>query len=461
MKTTFTKFGRLLVVLSFVFSSTALAQDHSPLLQDIKVQQPSPTPLVERTGSSEPTATSLAAVRNPVRTLFPALQQVEIPGDSGILVESLDGKVVVESNADHMFNPASNVKIATAYAVLKTFGPEFRFQTNIYTDGSVDPQTSTLTGNVYVSGKDPMFANQHAVAVASELNRLGIRFVTGNLYVTDNFSINYSQSPASSAQAMLNDLDMYKRSPSATKAWLDQLAYSGQAGQVQGTPSVSFTGQPFVTGVPNNLRLLFTHESTPMKEIIKATLCYSNNFLAAKLGDLLGGPFAVARLVQLNANVPPGEFSLATSSGLGYNRVTPNAMMKLLRALRADLGRYDMTFMDIMPVAGIDQGTLEERFSADWARGSIVGKTGTLGNTDGGASALAGEANTRNGRLLFVIFNMHGSVGRFRNFQNNFMPMVQAQFGGAAPMTYNAMSVESRLARSRITYPNSVARQGN
>jgi len=47
--------------------------------------------------------------------------------------------VVVESIADHMFNPAPNVKIASAYAVLKTFGPEFRFQTNIYTDGSVDP----------------------------------------------------------------------------------------------------------------------------------------------------------------------------------------------------------------------------------------------------------------------------------------------------------------------------------
>ena len=68
MKTTFTKFGRLLVVLSFVFSSTALAEPF-PAAAGHKVQQPSPTPLVERTGSSEPTATSLAAVRNPVRTL--------------------------------------------------------------------------------------------------------------------------------------------------------------------------------------------------------------------------------------------------------------------------------------------------------------------------------------------------------------------------------------------------------
>lgn len=458
MKMTSKKLSWLFAALALVFS-TAIGQDRPPLLQDIVVQ--TQDPLVQKTGSSAPAGMApVAAVRNPVRTLFPALANIDVPGYSGILVEDLSGKVVMESNADLMFNPASNVKIATAYAVLKTFGPEFRFLTNVYTDGTIDRTTGTLNGNLYVSGKDPMFANQHGVAVANELNKLGIRAVTGNLYVTDNFSINYSGSPYASAQALFNDLDAGRRVASASRAWTEYLAYSGQANKVQGVPSVSFTGQPFVAGVPSSLKLLFTHESTPIKEILKATLCFSNNFLAEKLGDMLGGPYAVARIVQLNANVPPAEFSLATSSGLGYNRVTPGAMMKLLRALRSDLARFDMTFMDIMPVAGLDQGTLEERFAADWARGSVVGKTGTLGNTDGGASALAGEMNTRNGRLLFVIFNMKGSVPRFRNFQNMLVPIVQAQFGGAAPMTYSPLTIETRLARSRISYPSSSGRGG-
>ncbi|HTH51850.1 MAG TPA: D-alanyl-D-alanine carboxypeptidase [Pyrinomonadaceae bacterium] len=456
MKISPQKLSWLLAAFALLFS-TAVGQDRPPLLQDIVVQ--GQDPLVQKTGSSAPAGTApVAAVRNPVRTLFPALATVDVPGYSGILVEDLSGKVVMESNADLTFNPASNVKIATAYAVLKTFGPEFRFLTNVYTDGTIDRSTGTLNGNLYVSGKDPMFANQHGVGVANELNKLGIRTVTGNLYVTDNFSINYSGSPSASAQALFNDLDASRRVPGATRAWLEYLAYSGQANRVQGVPSVTLTGQPFVAGVPSSLKLLFTHESTPMKEILKATLCYSNNFLAEKLGDMLGGPYAVARLVQLNANVPPAEFSLATSSGLGYNRVTPGAMMKLLRALRSDLARSNMTFMDIMPVAGLDQGTLEERFAADWARGSVVGKTGTLGNTDGGASALAGEMNTRNGRLLFVIFNMKGSVPRFRSFQNMLVPIVQAQFGGAAPMTYSPLTIESRLARSRFSYPDTGSR---
>jgi D-alanyl-D-alanine carboxypeptidase len=113
-----------------------------------------------------------------------------------------------------------------------------------------------------------------------------------------------------------------------------------------------------------------------------------------------------------------------------------------------------MKYSDIMPVAGIDKGTLEERFDSDFSKGSVVGKTGTLGQTDGGVSALAGEMNTRSGKLLFVIFNQRGSVSRFRSFQNLYVSLIQGQFGGAAPLEYTPIDLESRLARSRIEYPN-------
>ncbi|MEO7539542.1 MAG: D-alanyl-D-alanine carboxypeptidase [Pyrinomonadaceae bacterium] len=436
----------------FVFSGLNFAQTKAPLLQDVVVPsqtysaRPSSTPLVQKTGIVTPVATSSG-----VRTLFPALAEVSIPGYSGILVESLDGGVVIETNSNFTFNPASNVKIATAYAVLKTFGPEFRFLTNVYTDGNLDRSTGTLTGNVYISGKDPIFGYEHALDVANELNRMGVRFVTGDLIVTDNFAMNYSSSPFVSAQTLSSSIDASKRTPAATRVWLEHMRAAGKP--AIGTPSVSFTGASYVQPIPSSLQLLFTHESAPIREILKATLCYSNNFLAERLGGLIGGPYAVARLVQLNANVPPEEFSIQTASGLGYNRVTPNAMMRLLRALRSDLGRYKMSFSDIMPVAGIDKGTLEGRFDGDFSRGSLVGKTGTLGNTDGGVSALAGEVNTRNGKLLFVIFNQRGSVARFRSFQNSFVSLVQGQFGGAVPLTYNATPLNTRLASSRISYP--------
>lgn len=455
MRSTFSKslsYAGVLAITLFGMISSFGQTAPQPLLQDIKVYgQPTPyptsTPLVQKTGG----VTAVAS--NAVRTKFPALAEVSIPGYSGILIESIDGSVMIESNATSVFNPASNVKIATAFAVLKTFGPDFRFMTNVYTDGSVDAATGTLNGNVYVSGRDPMFGFEHAVAIAYELNRLGVRTVAGDLIATDNFAMNFSGSAPRSAESLFGTMDASRRTAAASRVWLNYLSNAGKFGQVNGIPSVSFSGGVYVQPIPSSLRLLFTHESAPLREILKVTLSYSNNFLSERLGDMVGGPYAVARLVHQNASVPQGEFSIQTSSGLGYNRVTPNAMMRLLRALRNDLARYKMTFADIMPVAGVDKGTLANRFDSDFATGSVIGKTGTLGNTDGGASTLAGELNTRNGKMLFVIFNMRGSVARFRAFQNSFVSLVQGQLGGAVPISYSQVSLDSRLAKTRISYP--------
>lgn len=459
---------RKLAVWSFVavfaasLSSAVVGQSSQPFLQDIQVQRetakPSSTPLIRKTGSAAPTNTVSTVPAAPavssIRTSIPALGEIAIPGYSGVLVESMNGDVVLESYQHTPFNPASNVKLATAFAVLKTFGPEYRFPTSVWTDGSYEQATGTIHGNLYISGKDPVFGFEHGVMLASELNRMGIRNVKGDLVVTDNFAMNHSNSPQSSSKVLFATLDSAKRSAAASNAWASFVINSGRLGPEASAPSVAFTGAVYVQPMPGNVNLLFSHESAKMRDILKATLCYSNNFLSERLGDMVGGPWAVSRLVQQHAGVQPNEFYLQTSSGLGINRVTPNAMMKLLRTLRGELAVYRMTFADIMPVAGVDKGTLENRFDSDFAMGSVVGKTGTLGNTDGGASSLAGEINTRNGKLLFVIFNQRGSVARFRSFQNNYISTIQSHFGGPAAMAYSEIPLNARLAKTRISYPN-------
>ncbi len=445
-------------------SSKPTNPPQKPLLQPIIVQtdktnssqptgagsQKSATPLVTKTGSSSPTGVSAR------KTSFPVLADVAIPGYSGILVENLDGNVVLDSASNFPFNPASNVKIATAYAVLKTFGPDYRFPTSFWTDGQLEQATGTLYGNLYVSGRDPMFSSEHAVSVAAELNRLGVRNITGDLIVTDNFAMNYSTQAQYSGNALLAVMNSAKRSAAATRAWNNYLISSRRTAVL--VPSVAVAGSVYVQALPTNAKLVFSHESAPMREILKVTLCYSNNFLSERLGDMLGGPYAVARIVQQGGQIAPEEFYIQTASGLGINRVTPRAMMKLLRALRSDLAKNKMSFTDIMPVAGIDKGTLEGRFDTDFARGSVVGKTGTLGQTDGGVSSLAGEIQTRNGKLLFVIFNQRGGVNRFRAFQNSLVSLIQGQMGGATPMGYNEIPLDVRLATTRITYPDTRAR---
>ena len=448
----------VLSVASVTAQPNGSANPAKPLLQDIKVYQDTATEgYVRKTADSAPAVGGSSPGLNLVKTSIPVLAETAIPGHSGVLVETLDGNLVVESLSNLTFNPASNVKIATSYAVLKTFGPDYRFPTSVWTDGSYDQATQTIHGNLYVSGRDPIFGFEHAVGLAAELNRMGVRTVTGDLVVTDNFAMNYSTSPQRSSQALFATFDATKRSAAATRVWTNYLIASGKQQPVTGLPSVVFSGNVYVQPMPSNAKLLFTHESTPMRDIVKVMMCYSNNFVSERLGDMLGGPYAVARIVQQNTGVQPAEFSIATASGLGINRVTPAAMMKLLRVLRNDLARYRMTFADIMPVAGLDRGTLENRFDTDFASGSVIGKTGTLGNTDGGVSSLAGEINTRQGKLLFVIFNQRGSVSRFRSFQNNYVSIIQSVFGGAAPIAYSPTSLDFRMAKTRFSYPGRVA----
>ncbi len=418
----------------------------SPFFQQITIQPSvSPTPLVKNTSSVTPTNSDI---------VNPASLEISIPGYSGVLIETLDGKIVKENYSNYAFNPASNVKVSTAYAVIKTFGPDYRFPTNVYTDGTIDQSTGTLTGNLYLAGRDPAFNYEHAVALAQTLNKLGIRQITGDLVVTNSFVMALNGSYQRSAEILFATLDMSKRSAAATRAWQEYLASSGKFNQIQGIPSVSFTGGLYIDIIPSNAKLLFSHESAPLKEIVKVTLCYSNNFLAEKLGDMLGGAYAVARIVQVNAGVTPEEFVLQTSSGLGNNRVTPRAQMRLLRTFRNELARYKMSFADVMPIAGIDPGTLQNRFKTYPYQGSVVAKTGTLGNTDGGVSSLTGEMQTKNGKLLFVIFNQKGTATRFRSFQNDYVMMVQNQQGGAMSLGYSTVALSTRLANTRIIYPN-------
>jgi len=129
------------------------------------------------------------------------------------------------------------------------------------------------------------------------------------------------------------------------------------------------------------------------------------------------------------------------------NRVTPRAMMKIFRGLRAELQKNRLAPSDIMPVAGIDPGTLEDRFTGPAWQGSVIAKTGTLTRTDGGASSLVGQMRTKSGEtLLFVIMNQRGNVVRFRANQDYLVMQVQNSRGGPKPFDYKPLLLPMKLA---------------
>lgn len=373
-------------------------------------------------------------------------------GLQGVLVETLDGKLVSGQNEYQQFNPASNIKLATALVALRTLGPEHRFSTGIWTDGTLDKLTGKLTGNIYVSGRDPSFHYEHAVLLARELNRLGIREISGDLFVAPGFTMNFSGSATRSGDQLYDTLDSTLRYAEATRAWNYERTLLNDQAALTTIPSVTVLGTVQVGPVAPQARLLLTQRSSKLVDILKVLLCYSNNFMAERIGESLGGPQSVQQELIKMLGVGPGEIKLASLSGLGVNRVSPRVMMKIFRGLRNELAKYRLSPANIMPVAGIDPGTLEARFKGLPWRGSVIAKTGTLVRTDGGASSLVGQMRAANGEvLLFVILNQQGSVSRFRENQDYLVMTIQNTRGGPKAFDYKPSLLAMQLSNTEST----------
>lgn len=400
-------------------------------------EQPSPQ------SPSTPSQSQLVTVEEHDQTVSP------IYGIQGVSIETLDGKVVSEQAVDQKFNPASSIKLATAFVALRNFGPNHRFTTGFWTNGSFDKTSGTIQGNLYVTGRDPSFHHEHAVMIARQLNALGIRTINGDLVVAPGFTMNFNWSARVSGELFYETLDASLRSSEATRSWIYERTTLGDRASLQTVPSLSLMGEVFVGPVAPGARVLLTHKSSKLTDILKVLLCYSNNFMAERIGESLGGKDSVLRQLVTMLRIPSDQIHFASLSGLGVNRVTPRAMMMILRGLRNELHRHRLSPTDIMPVAGIDPGTLEDRFTGPAWQGSVIAKTGTLIRTDGGASSLVGQMRAKNGEtLLFVILNQRGNVLRFRSNQDYLVMQVQNSRGGPKPFNYKPLLLPMKLANT-------------
>jgi D-alanyl-D-alanine carboxypeptidase/D-alanyl-D-alanine-endopeptidase (penicillin-binding protein 4) len=373
-----------------------------------------------------------------------------------VLIETLDGKIVASQSENDQFNPASTMKLATALVALRTLGPDHRFATGVWTDGVLDKATGVINGNIYISGRDPSFHYEHAVLLARELNQLGIRQVSGDLYVAPGFTMNFSGSARRSGERLYSTLDTTLRSPEAMRAWNYERTLLKDQASLATVPSVAVMGAVDVAPVPSTAKLLLTQRSSKLVDILKVLLCYSNNFMAERIGEALGGPESVRQQLAAQLSLGAEDLRIASLSGLGVNRISPRVMMRIYRELRLELQKHGLSPSSIMPVAGIDPGTLEDRFTGLAWRGSVIAKTGTLVRTDGGASSLVGQMQAANGEvLLFVIMNQRGSVWRFRENQDYLVMLTQNSRGGPKPFNYKPLVLSMQLSNTESTVGSS------
>ncbi|WP_318614429.1 D-alanyl-D-alanine carboxypeptidase/D-alanyl-D-alanine-endopeptidase [Sporosarcina sp. YIM B06819] len=96
------------------------------------------------------------------------------------------GEMVYQSNADKAITPASTLKILTAAAALETLGENYRFATEVLTNGELSK--GTLTGNLYLRGKgDPTLVKADFDHFAMQLSKQGVKKVSGNLIGDDTW----------------------------------------------------------------------------------------------------------------------------------------------------------------------------------------------------------------------------------------------------------------------------------
>jgi D-alanyl-D-alanine carboxypeptidase/D-alanyl-D-alanine-endopeptidase (penicillin-binding protein 4) len=366
------------------------------------------------------------------------------------------GEILAEYNADRPFNPASVVKVATSLTAISRLGPDFRFRTTLYTDGTFEPSTGTLKGSLYVIGSgDPAFFYENVMLIADKLNRNGIRVIEGDLVVLGPFYFNFSGSREASARGFRNCITNDKWTTASRRAYSGFLAMraaeerngaarkgvasaSYYSARSSDPPSLKITGKTLTDAAvsTSGLRVLAVHTSLPLVRVLKGLNDFSNNWMASVIGNLVGGPVAVQRFLETEVGLAGDELNIVTASGLGSNHISPRATIQVLRKLMNYLNSRGMQLEEILPVAGIDAGTLQKRFT-DAYRGSVVAKTGTLS----GVSALAGVAYTQGkGPLLFVIYNRGGRPASFRAAQDETIKKLITLCGGPSPSRYNPVA---------------------
>jgi serine-type D-Ala-D-Ala carboxypeptidase/endopeptidase (penicillin-binding protein 4) len=113
-----------------------------------------------------------------------------------------DGKVLYARNADHLFQPASNMKLFTTAAALEKLGPEFTFRTTVESDGPPDAQGKVANlilvgrGDPNISGRIlPYQYNSKPASpadavlreLAEQISARGVREVTGDIVADDRY----------------------------------------------------------------------------------------------------------------------------------------------------------------------------------------------------------------------------------------------------------------------------------
>lgn len=342
---------------------------------------------------------------------------------------------------------ASVTKLATTLAFLDARPVDWAIETTVLVQGEVED--GTLYGQLIIAGDvsgedDPFFVYEEALELGNALQEAGIDRVEGSIVIEGNVTLEGESDPEKVALLLRRTWSPENWTPEIESAYL-------RLPKDTPRPEIPIR-KDRRRGKSNRLsepEPVIVHRSMSAIGLLKHMNVYSDNILAQNLAERLGTPTEIAARVAQLARVPAIEVQLVDGSGLDpNNQMSPRAACAILAAIQRHLWSSGLTVGDVLPIFGLDGGTMEDR---SLPSGATV-KTGTLWDT----STLAGVFPTSDrGLVWFAIFNEGEEFTlKFREQQDKLLRALEQYWGKAdfPPEAINPQLVDD--ADTRIGAPS-------
>ena len=317
------------------------------------------------------------------------------PEEISVYVKDLQsGRIIEEHRADESMNPASTMKLVTAFAAFRALGRDYRWTTELKSDGRVNGDT--LEGDIYwVGSGDPMLDQDGLVALQQQLRDKGIVHIHGRLVLDRSV-----WGETGSADDFGSDAgEAFMTAPDP-----NMLAYK----VVWIKPERGTAGAAVLAG----------SQSKPLAEVLTEMNKHSNNLIARTVFLKLGEHSSDGLTVQAAKNTVRNELAAAGVDNIGQlvlengsglsrkERATARMLGQVLE--KAYFSPFKQDFVNTLPIAGTD-GTLKKRFRQ--AGLPLRLKTGTLKDV----RALAGYWLGENPKIVVVLINSSRSNGYLKD----------------------------------------------
>lgn len=363
---------------------------------------------------------------------------------TGVVQDALTGEVLFDRSGDDARVPASNMKLLTAAAALRTLGPERRFSTRAVAGAAPGSVVLTGGGDVLLGAGESVPGAVLGRAGLASLAQSAVRALQDDgvsapltVQLDDSLFTGPALNPAWNLEDVAAGemaplfslaLNSARFDPATTTGPRPQDAAMGAAEAFHAqlaaaAGAAGLTVAPGVARVPAGTddagtRVLAEVQSATVGQQVDLMLRTSDNYLTEAIGRMAalaaGQPGsndgAVAAVLQQleELKIPVGTLRAADVSGLALaNQVSARQLSEVVRTMTSGADTRLRAGLAGFPVAGLT-GTLGDRYVDDAATaggaGLVRAKTGTL-NT---VIALSGYVVDADGRLLVFSFIGNG-----------------------------------------------------